>query len=99
MSPAEQRLRAVAGARRALRAFGPVNRYQGELQALLEVMLDHIERLARRPGARDEYEEWWIVLGTYRQTLASPEMAGRRARTVLAKLLRRRREEIVRRAR
>ncbi len=58
-----------------------------------------MECVARRPGARDEFEEWWVVLGTYRQTLASPEMAGRRARTVLAKLLRRRREEIVRRTR
>ncbi len=91
MSSAERRLRGVAGARRALRAFAVVNRYQDELQALLEVMLDHMECVARRPGTNS----WWVVLGTCRQTLASPEMAGRRACTVLAKLLRRRREEIV----
>ncbi len=48
------------------------NRYQGELRALLEVMLDHMECVARRPGARDELEEWWVVHRTYRQTLASP---------------------------
>ncbi len=87
MSDAERRVRDLAGARRAIEGFAADNRYQRQLQSLLIVMLDHMDGVARQPGGCRDLDGWWTVLRHYQRTLASPEMAGRRARTVLAKLV------------
>ena len=100
MSNSERNGRRLAGVRRLIEGFEARNRYQKELRALLVAMMDYMEGAHCRSlspeerckpgGAKDEareFERWMGILDSYWQVLVSPEMATRRARTVLVKLL------------
>ena len=80
-------LRRVAFVRAKVEAFKPVNRYQLELLGVLVTMLDYMEGLPCCVGQEQEFERWWGHLCVYARALRSEEMAGPRARKVLAKLL------------
>ncbi len=84
-------LHLLASARRVIEPFETVNRYQQELKALLTTMMDYMEGAHCRPGTRlDEerdFDRWMGIVKRYWRALESPEMASRRARTVLAELL------------
>ena len=80
-------LQRVAFVRRQVEAFEVSNRYQLELLGVLVTMLDYMEGLPCCVGQEREFERWWGHLNVYGRMLWSQEMAGKRARKVLKKLL------------
>lgn len=69
-------------------AFNTSNRYQVELKSLTLAMITYMQdQQWCEPRRQPDFDRWWHILGCYARALAAPEMAGPRARKVLAKLL------------
>ncbi len=84
---ARHNLHRLQQARGEVGSFGIQNRYQRELRALVLSILNYLEEVHCHPGQAAEFDRWWHVVGEYGRVLVSPEMASRRARTVLGRLL------------
>lgn len=84
---ASRNVRRLGAARKEIEDFETTNRYQRHLQGLLSAMLDHMEENCCQSGEEKEFRRWWSIVGEYARVLTSPEMATRRARTVMEDLL------------
>ncbi len=80
-------VRRLEAARKEVEDFECDNRYQRHLQGLISSMLDHMQETCLRRGDEAELRRWWGIVEEYARVLTSPEMATRRARTVMEELL------------
>lgn len=87
---ARHNLHRLQDARGEIAAVTVHNRYQRELRGLILSILNYLEEAHCRPGEAPEFDRWWRVVCDYGRVLVSPEMASKRARTVLDNLLKRR---------
>lgn len=78
------RRRPLYRALRDVKDFRPRNPPQAELRALLLRILIHLQR---QPEGSREAARWWPVVRVYLRVLKSPEMASRKARRILDRLL------------